>query len=389
MPKSVTLRRLIVWLHLWTGLLVGAVVAVLGLSGSAIVFHSEIDRWLNPTLLTAPSTSGYMDVDATRADITEVAETAADTYPWGVPRFVMVHFPRHATGVHRVLLKGGFGPDDGDWYEAMVDPASGALLGHRRPSESVIGFLINLHANFLIGDGSWGEVFVGVMGGMVLPVFLATGVWLWWPSIGRVASAFRIRARRGAYLLLRDLHKVGGVFAVLLLVLPILTGLVLVFPDQLRPPVETVLPHHEPQPLPTVSFAGGQALIGAGNAVAAAEAVHPNAVATSVNLPAPDGGVYSVRLRRDGEPRQHYVDGRLYVAVHPHTGEIVASRDDLVRPIASKLLDVWLFPSHTGEIFGLFGRWMVFAAGLAPAALFCTGLVTWIVRRRLRSVRAR
>jgi uncharacterized iron-regulated membrane protein len=43
----------------------------------------------------------------------------------------------------------------------------------------------------------------------------------------------------------------------------------------------------------------------------------------------------------------------------------------------------WLFPLHTGQAFGLPGRILMVAVGLAPMGLYMTGVILWWNRRRV------
>lgn len=45
-------RQLWLSIHLYLGLFIGALLVILGLTGSIAVFWAEIDEWLNPELLT-------------------------------------------------------------------------------------------------------------------------------------------------------------------------------------------------------------------------------------------------------------------------------------------------------------------------------------------------
>lgn len=58
-------------------------------------------------------------------------------------------------------------------------------------------------------------------------------------------------------------------------------------------------------------------------------------------------------------------------------------RDGLDESGGDVLLN-WLHPLHGGEAFGLAGRLLALAAGLAPIALFVTGLLRWRRRRPRR-----
>ena len=44
------LRATLSWLHLWVGLVVGTLFALVGLSGSVLVFHDELLRMQHPQL---------------------------------------------------------------------------------------------------------------------------------------------------------------------------------------------------------------------------------------------------------------------------------------------------------------------------------------------------
>ena len=60
-----SLRRSLLALHLYLGIVLGLFFSLLGLSGSALVFYPEIDRWLNPELVikgSAPAEIRYQAV---------------------------------------------------------------------------------------------------------------------------------------------------------------------------------------------------------------------------------------------------------------------------------------------------------------------------------------
>lgn len=45
------LRKLALTLHSYIGVAIGLLLVIIGLTGSSIVFHEEIDRALNPQLM--------------------------------------------------------------------------------------------------------------------------------------------------------------------------------------------------------------------------------------------------------------------------------------------------------------------------------------------------
>src|ERR1700712_1772269 len=49
-PRQTLVRRMAFQVHLWSGVLIGLYSAVIGLTGSALVFREEIERSLRPAL---------------------------------------------------------------------------------------------------------------------------------------------------------------------------------------------------------------------------------------------------------------------------------------------------------------------------------------------------
>lgn len=69
--------------------------------------------------------------------------------------------------------------------------------------------------------------------------------------------------------------------------------------------------------------------------------------------------------------------------IDQYTGSVVAVRDPRQLTAGDHFV-AWQFPLHNGEAFGLAGRLIVFASGVAPAVLYVTGVLLWWRRRRPR-----
>lgn len=375
------MKRVMFQLHLWTGLTLGLVISLISLSGSAIVFQPEIDRWLNPGLLTAEPTRATAPLDT-------VIDTAFSAYPTQAPpSFSAFSYPRTENGVFRVLMKEGFEPGDAPFFEAMMHPGTGALLGTRDVDEPLVYWLLNLHATLLLGEDGGGERIVGLAGSLGLLFFIVTGLWLWWPGIRRFARGFRLRLRAGLDTALRDSHRVLGALALILLFLPVVSGAFIVFPDTMAAPVQALLPTGTDEDIPAITPAGRTALP-AERLLAAAKAAVPNGTVTGFFPPGGPDGYFQFRLQRPGEPDQHYTQGRVQVLVNPYAPEQLYVRDEAAWPIGDRLTRVWMFPTHTGEIFGLPGRILIFLSGLVAPILFVTGLLTWARRKTRKAKRA-
>jgi len=73
------------FVHLWTGLIFGSILVVLGLTGSALSWIHGLDAALNPGLLQVAPAPGVRAGEALRADAALVRAVAPR--PGGDPRY--------------------------------------------------------------------------------------------------------------------------------------------------------------------------------------------------------------------------------------------------------------------------------------------------------------
>ncbi len=186
------------WLaaHRYLGFTAGALLVLIGLTGSILVFHLEIDEWLNPDLIrVAPKSGGasaYRPLD-------EMVAAALRSMPEGA-HLVFGQYPRHDGIAFRWNVSVPSRPDarspmDFELHHVFVDPYSAEVIGARlvRPAglggavpRTFIGFVFALHYALLLprfGEPPFGDTVVAIVG-MVLIVSLFTGLYLWWPRNG-------------------------------------------------------------------------------------------------------------------------------------------------------------------------------------------------------------
>lgn len=359
------MRRLLYQFHLYLGLFAGAVFVVLGVTGSLLIFDHAIDETLDPALFTAQSPGPPVPVQ-------DMLDAAAGARPEAAPfRIIM---PRHERGVAVVWSTL---PED-EYLVTYVDPGSGEVLGSQVWGDSLMTFIYKLHFSLLLDHE--GEAAVGVIGLLML-ISIGTGLVLWWPGLGRMLQAFKIRLPARGYRLHFELHKASGFYTAILLFVIVFSGIYLVFPAQVTGLVGAVLPvtdspgdlQSTPRPDATP--------IAADRAVAMASALFPDAALKRVILPEGSGGVYRIGLRQPGEVQQSY--GQTQVWIEQYSGEVLAVRDYHDAAPGSRFLD-WQFSLHNGEAFGLAGRWLVFVLGFVPLVLYVTGFTLWWKTRKAR-----
>ncbi|HEX5746329.1 MAG TPA: PepSY-associated TM helix domain-containing protein [Archangium sp.] len=355
------LRRFLFQVHLYAGLLVGALLAVTGLTGSALVFGEELDRQLQPEVWgVVPG--------GERVPVSRVLESVAASQAGASPLYLRMPQRPDAPVVAWMDAHGS--------RRVYVDPYSGAVLGVRSTGDSLVATLRELHVSLLSGGA--GEAVVGASG-CVLIVLGLSGLVLWWPGRRKLALGFTLRRpllwRRANY----DLHKLGGIFSLVFLLLSALTGVSLVFPAPFEQTLRwaTRAPARSAPPVPGPATG---APLPIDVLLAAAERALPGARITRVDLPASPTAPLRVRERLPEEPHPL---GMSLVYVDRHTGAVLRADNALEAPLASRLLAL-RYPLHIGAWGGLATRCLAVLTGLFPAGLFLTGFFLWLSGRNPR-----
>lgn len=379
-PRALALR-----LHRWLGLGLGAVFVLFGLTGSLLVFYTELDGLVDPALrraATAPATpQALLSWQAVQHRLQQ-AHPQRDR-GWRIelappgpgqtapgPGLVTARYlqPTESAGAFfRPLL-------------VTLDPASGQVLASRFWGSFAATWLFDLHYTLLLEDT--GRTLVGLLG-LALLLALVLGLLLWWPRRGHWRAALRVNLAGSRQRRHYDLHKLAGVGGGGLLLLLAATGAALALPDWVDPVLQRWSP---PQVVaaPRPARLPGVPLISLDEALARAQAHWPEGRARWVDTPAADAAVYRVRIWLPGGPSQRFP--RSLVWVHAQTGAVLAARDARQQSTSDAVL-AWLHPLHNGEAFGLVGRIVVCLAGLLPLLLVVTGLQRWRDRRRARQAR--
>lgn len=376
------LARRKAWLqvHLWLGLVLGAWLALIGITGSVLVFWVEIDQALNPQLfrVTVPEVP-----TARRAPLERVLATALRERPAGW-QGGSIAFPEEADGAFVVSYYGEQptpAPEQAVSLNVAIDPYSGEAFGRRTfyhawnpPQHCFIGFFFKLHYELFFGDV--GVIAVGVVT-VLLIVSALTGLILWWPLDGKWRRALTIKRGAGAARLNHDLHQFSGFWLWLVLAALLVSGLYFNLPDPFKWLVERFSPL-TPEP---VARASGPA---AGGLEITLRNLSPGRVRW-LTLPNAETGLMEACYAEVPELKPWVVDNRC-VTFDPATGHAVQVRDPS-RGTGGDTFMQWQWPLHSGQAFGWTGRILVFLCGLACPLLFVTGVIRWLQKRRAQRVR--
>ena len=208
-------RRAVYQLHLWTGLVLGLYVAMLSVTGSALVYRLELNR-----LFQAPAPA--FDPDRVPMATDALAEAARRAYPGYDVTAVGTRISRNRPVVEVRLAQG-----DGR-LDRLFDPYTGADLGDAMsPVMRALTWLALLHDDLLLGET--GRTLNGI-GSALIGLLVLTGVITWWPTWtnrrrGGQARPPAARSTKTA------LHRLLGISGVGLMLVWVVSGINLAFPE--------------------------------------------------------------------------------------------------------------------------------------------------------------
>lgn len=382
--RRITLRPALVWTHRVLGLATAVFLAIAGLTGSILAFHTEIDRLLNPAAYDARADGAPLSPEALAARI-----EAGD--PSRVVWYLGLEQPGHAAlafAMGKTDAATGQPVDiEADFF--TVDPVSGAILAERLWGQccfsrlNVVPFLYEFHHNLSL-PGIYGILLMGVVAilwfldgfvGLALTFprgrpFLAK----WRPAFGiKGGSPFRLNI---------DLHRAAGLWLFVVLIAVALSSVAMNLRREVMEPIVGLFSQVTPTPLSGAPF----------------ERLRDRTLSFDVAL---EAGVRQARARGWNEPASE-------IFYSPHYGIFGVAFGDHDDPFDQRWLyfsggeakpigsfepgvgtagDVFLqiqFPIHSGRVFGLFGRILIAVTGVVVAGLAITGVAVWWMKRRGR-----
>lgn len=376
-------RRLMFQIHMWVGLILGLLLALLGLSGSILVYDDAIGELLAPVpRATAQGEELPLSkiIEAARAAAGRGAMQIGLAREAGDPVSVRVTKPRAGEGGGRGEGRGERRPADvqragaqggpQSATQVFIDPVSGAVLGARKAQlPPILAFSHQLHGNFLMGRE--GRQFVGWLGVAMLALGV-TGLALWWPKRGQWKYAFLVRRTAKGLRFHRELHAATGIWFFVVFMIVSFSGVVIAFPStfglagggQAGGGVTFNLREG-----PQITPVAGAAAIGADEALAMARAAMPDATPTSLSLPIRPDRTIMVNMLAHGA-----VNATVYI--DPWRARVVAKRDP------SQSFMAWQRPLHQGSGLGAIWKALVFLSGLVPALFVITGVIMWLKKRK-------
>ena len=356
------MRRIVLVVHRYLGLMLGLFLLVSGVTGSAIVFSKEFDSVLNPTLLHVVEQPLRVSIDDVMTDIQRL-------FPERVP--TSVHLPRSSNDAIEVLIKDSA-------LRIYANPYTGEILGTRQANRSLTGFLIDLHVHLLAGKtGEQVQGWAGV-GAIVLSIL---GTWLWWPRSGHWKRAFSIKGRASTFRFWFDIHRVIGACTLGLLLITTATGAALALYNSVTEPALVLLTGQGTRQTAPKSAVKMGSRVSLDSMLKHAILIFPSAQITRLTLPATDHGAVGIRMRLPGEIHQF---GRTFVWFSQYDGTLLRVDNALTAHRAVQIQS-WLFPLHTGVYGGLLTQWLQVVVGISLSLLTLSGPWLWLKKTKAKA----
>lgn len=381
------------WLqvHLYLGLVVGAVLVVVGTTGSILIFYEELQEIFNTEqIVTQPPMSNSI---AIMQPLDVIIAAAEQVKPAG-SQFFKLYYPRHSGVAYKLLYfvsPLSAGNDSGDGYYVFVNPytaqATGVQLWHpfdnhwRRP---LMSFIMQLHYCLLLDPP--GLQIVGLLAVLMI-ISVLTGLIVWWPLNGKFHQALSIKRRAGPVRFNIDLHKISGIYFAPVLLVVLFSGVYFNLPEQINTLVRLFSELQRPNAWEGIESTGlfskeaqGRSSISPGKAESIIRQHYPGGRLWMLNAPQHSDDVYRIAIRDDPAISALALGYREF-AVDQYSGDILKVYNADSGRAGDVFLD-WQWPLHSGQAFGWPGRILVFLAGLACPVLYVTGVIRWLQKRR-------
>lgn len=349
--------------HLYLGISIGALLTLIALSGSILVYYPELDGQLNKLSVHSSNTINWDEAYA----------TLKYKYP---DRLGSWRLENTATGsviparyYKPIETKGqAFAP-----LMVWLNPIGTQIIRDDFWGNYFVTWVYNLHFSLL--TGSTGTLIVGYIGIGTL-ILILSGLWAWWPKRGYWARSLKFKARSTKLGLLYDWHKFIGLCFILPLLVLTITGIMLAIPNQTDPIITALLGKIEK---PTTTVIKPKNYILLSDAIELAQKAMPSARLAWIETPSSSNAVYRFRLQTTNDPSHRFPHS--YVEINANSAEIISVFNVDNKSPATKVKN-WLHPLHDGTIGNHPLRVLWVLSGIANALLFSLGLYRWLLKTR-------
>jgi uncharacterized iron-regulated membrane protein len=326
-------------LHRWAGGLIGLLLAILGLSGTILLWEGE---WIS-----LPHSG-----DPVMENVRSIGTIAGREVQAGAAR---ITFASEEIGLHHVAREGGAGS-----YVAQDGTTITAWSSQWERPEF---WIFDLHHHLFAGQN--GELVAGWAGVFGL-FFVISGIILWWRS--RRAFRWQLLPKKFQPGPIVSHHRDIGIIVAPLLLLSFISGTGMVFKDVAAAVLSPFGKLETNSMAPKVGPIHGTAPVGA--MLAEAKLRFPQAELRRLTVPGKPGQPWSVRMR---QPFEWTPNGRTTLSFDA-TGKLINVADPASGSRAASIYETF-YPLHSAKVGGFAWKLVMTLSGLGLTLL--GSLATW------------
>ncbi len=362
-------RKVIFWIHLIAGVVVGLVILVMAVTGTMLAFEPQIVDF-------SERHERRVEVPRSGAAVLEL-ETMLAKARAANPQIPLTGLMMKSAPEASVIVN--FGRES----MAYVNPYTGEILGKLSKIHDFMHFIVEIHR--WLGVRDKGKAVTGACN-LTFFFMLVSGIYLWWPKqwTAKTLKAImflnpKMKGRAGDW----NWHNTIGFWAAPLILITTLTGLVMSYtwannllfrlsgsepppqmqqrgggkPGEARGPKPGAIPLQIAVPVADLSAL-----------VETAKKQAPGWKTLNLRMPKEPGGAVMVFMREANGPEFGYSQLTLSSA----TGDVI-KWEPFAQASLGKKLRTWVKPLHTGELGGVAGQTAALLSALAAIVLVWTG----------------
>lgn len=380
--KEFSIKKLFGVIHLWLGVASAIVLFTVCLTGTIFVFHTEIEKLLNPKKFSVKVTGQMIPADLLINKVE--AETNGKVVSFQIPannNEAWVLNIKGKTGKSSEMKTDGMSMTKREEKRGVpyyINPYTGAVNG--TGSTGAYKFfrsVEDLHRWFFLGKPV-GKAITGTAGLIFIGLFIS-GIVIWFPKkMKKWKDGFKIKFSAKWKRINYDLHKALGIYVLPIILLCAMTGPAWSFiwyrNTMSRALGGKVLNTQKVIPIMLTPSEIGKVSIPIEKALTISSPYYQGKNITTVILPASKTDVINITKLHAGFAK---MSGSDYIQINPYNGTVLKADLFKDKSIGQKLAASFR-AIHVGEIFGTFSKIIYFILCLLASSLPVTGIIFWI-----------
>ena len=353
------IKKTIRKLHLWLGLASGIIIFIVAVTGCIYVFKEEI------TSYTQHDFDYVKAQNSSRVSLDVVVDSFKKNHPENKLQFIKQKesYPNATIVLGDEKIQVAYNPYNGNEVMSLNSAASFFIV------------ILKIHRTLLLGD--IGKNIIAISSFIFL-FMLISGFVLWFPTNSRKLKSFFTINNKSFKRLNFDLHRISGFYASFVLVFIVSTGLFFsydfvknaAFAVTNSTPYTKWGPNSGTQKIKGINIDAIYTQI---------QKEYPNCIESSIFYPKENDGSIRVKLKYAYE----YIPKYNTFFLDQFSGKLLQSDLDKNASMAEKVKNS-IFGIHTGSIFGIVGKTIVFFAVIIATSLPITGFVMWRRKQKVK-----